>query len=101
MSDKENMEANASLQLEIVNREASISNLKEAIHIIKDTHHSVEEEDVLVLSNFVKTELAKRKYVESVFSSIINNLNSAILLENEKQKVLLLQYAIQHTVSIR
>lgn len=88
VSDKENMEANASLQLEIVNREASISNLKEAIHMIKDKHQRVDEEDVLVLSNFVKTELTKRKNVESVFSSIINNIKSGILLENEKQKVL-------------
>ncbi|OYU56581.1 MAG: hypothetical protein CFE25_04940 [Chitinophagaceae bacterium BSSC1] len=88
VSDKENMEANASLQLEIVNREASINNLKEAIHIIKDKQHSIEEEDVLVLSNFVKNELAKRRNAESVFSSIINNLKSGILLENEKQKVL-------------
>lgn len=88
ISDKKNLEAKANLQEEIRNREASIHNLKEAIHIIKDKHHSVEEEDVLVLSNFVKNELAKRQNAESVFSSIINNLKTGILLENEKQKII-------------
>lgn len=88
ISDKENLEANATLKEEISKREASISNLKEAIHHIKDKKHSIDEEDVLVLSNFVKNELAKRRSAESVFSSIINNLQSGILLENEKQKVL-------------
>lgn len=88
VSDKENLEANATLKEEIRKREASISNLKEAIHHIKDKKHSIEEEDVLVLSNFVKNELSKRRNAESVFSSIINNLKTGILLENEKQKVL-------------
>lgn len=88
ISDKENLEANNSLKLEIQKRDESIHSLKEAVQILKDKNHSFEEEDVLVLSNFVKDELAKRKNAESVFSSIINNLKSGILLENEKQKVL-------------
>ncbi|HQR94387.1 MAG TPA: ATP-binding protein, partial [Sediminibacterium sp.] len=86
--DKENLEANASLKLEINKRDESINSLKEAVKILKDKTHSFEEEDVLVLSNFVKDELAKRRNAESVFSSIINNLKSGILLENEKQKIL-------------
>ncbi|MEY2903214.1 MAG: hypothetical protein RLY89_2320 [Bacteroidota bacterium] len=88
VSDKENLEANAILKEVISKREASIDNLKESIHLIKDIHHRIEEEDILVLSNFVKNELIKRSNAESVFSSIINNLKSGILLENEKQKVL-------------
>jgi signal transduction histidine kinase len=88
VSDKENLEANASLKQEIQKRDHSIESLKEAITILKDKNHSFEEEDVVVLSNFVKDELAKRKNAESVFSSIINHLTSGILLENEKQKVL-------------
>lgn len=88
ISDKESLEANTSLKQEIQKRDDSIESLKEAIRILKDKNHSFEEEDVLVLSNFVKDELAKRKNAESVFSSIINHLTSGILLENEKQKVL-------------
>ena len=88
ISDKENLEANDLLKLEIQKRDDSINSLKEAIKILKDKNHSFEEEDVLVLSNFVRDELAKRKNAESTFSSIINNLKSGILLENEKQRVL-------------
>lgn len=88
VSDKENLEANAILKEEIRIREASLSNLKEVIHLIKDKQQNILDEDVLVLSNFVKTELSKRRNAESVFSSIINNLKTGILLESEKQKVL-------------
>ena len=88
VSDKENIETNTILKEEIRKRDASISNLKEAIHFIKNKHQHIDEEDVLVLSNFVKNELSKRRNAESVFSSIINNIKSGILLENEKQKVL-------------
>jgi len=88
VSDKENLEANIHLKEEISKREASIDSLKESIQIINDKRQSNEQEDVLELSNIVKNELTKRRNAESVFSSIINNLTSGILLESEKQKVL-------------
>lgn len=83
LCEEEYIAANNSLRHELAIKKKSIQKLKDAIVITGDVLAEEETDDLLLISELLNTEVVNRRKAELIYTSLIANLNNAILLENE------------------
>lgn len=87
ISEDEYSEINNKLSKEIELRKKSVEKLKETIGIITDDIKHNDSDDIFIVSDFLNQQVNKRKDAEKIFTSLISNLQSGILLEDENRKI--------------
>ena len=93
ISEDEYSEITTELKEEIKVKKISIGRLKQSIFAVSDEKALPEEnenaDDLLNIVNYLDTQIEKRKQAEQVYTSLITNLQSGILLEDEKRHITL------------
>lgn len=87
ISEDEYSEINKKLSVEIEVRNKSVEKLKETIGVITDDNKHSDSDDIFIVSDFLNQQVNKRKDAEKIFTSLISNLQSGILLEDENRKI--------------
>lgn len=87
ISEDEYSQLNNKLTSEVELRKLSIEKLKEAVSTISGVDKQHESEDLLVIARLLNQQVAKRKNAEQVFTSLISNMQSGVLLEDENRKI--------------
>lgn len=109
-SEKEYRDVNSSLKQEIYNRNESVKKLKEALTEISGTTISDlngEQDSLIGISEYIKGEVIKRKNAETglnetlqLLKTLLTNINSGILVEDENRKILYTNSLFCKTFSI-
>jgi len=86
--EEEYIEINQSLNEEIKNRKNSIENLKKTIGLISDEPIDANYNDLIFISNYLNNEVQNRKKAETIFTSLINNIQTGILLKDLDGKII-------------
>lgn len=89
ISEEDYVAINRQLTQEINIRETSLVQLKETAGIITGSHSTDGSNDLLLISRYLNQQVGKRKNAEKVFTSLISNLQSGVLLEDENRKIVL------------
>lgn len=87
ISEQEYIELNEKLKHELAVKKLSVERLREAIGIFESDNQYNELDDLLVIAQYLKSQVNQRKSAEEVFTSLIKNTQSGILLENEDRKI--------------
>lgn len=87
ISEEDYVAINRQLTQEINIRETSLVQLKETAGIITGSHSTDDSNDLLLISRYINQQVGKRKNAEKVFTSLISNLQSGVLLEDENRKI--------------
>ncbi|TRX39477.1 PAS domain-containing hybrid sensor histidine kinase/response regulator [Flavobacterium restrictum] len=98
-SEKEYQELNANLKKEQALKQQSISNLYDSLEILDDHYTEInpddDVDDLLFISKYLNKQIEKRKISETNLSqtvkllkTLLNNLQSGVLVEDEHQKIL-------------
>ena len=87
ISEEEYIEVNSKLKREIAVRKLSIEKLKESVSTVTGQQIKSDSEDLLVIARYLNKEVSKRKNAEKVFTSLITNMQSGILLEDENRHI--------------
>ncbi|TAH02926.1 MAG: PAS domain S-box protein [Sphingobacteriales bacterium] len=84
ISEEEFKEINNKLKYENEIKRISVNKLKEAIgsNIIEPMDKT---DDLLQIANFINKQISEKQNAEIVFTSLVNNLHTGILLESEKR----------------
>lgn len=98
-SEKEYYDVNNNLRKEIDLRKKSISNLYNTLEVLEDNFDDIKigdnVEDIVFISNYLNLQIEKKKEVEKNLSTTVEllktllaNLQSGILVEDENRKIL-------------
>lgn len=87
ISEQEYIQLNEKLKHELEVKKLSVERLREAIGTFEVDNQYNESDDLLVIAQYLKQQVNQRKSAEEVFTSLINNTQSGILLENEDRKI--------------
>ncbi|HVM88050.1 MAG TPA: PAS domain S-box protein [Puia sp.] len=87
IAEEEYLEINEKLKREINVRRQSVEKLKEAIGKITIDEKTNITDDLLIIARYLNSQVSKRRNAELVFSSLITNLPSGILLEDENRSI--------------
>ena len=87
LSEDEYIEINNQLKHEIELKKQSVEKLKEAIGTISGDDNINASGDLLMIAHYLNQQINKRKNAEQVFTSLITNLQNAILLEDETRHI--------------
>jgi PAS domain S-box-containing protein len=87
ISEEEYIDINKKLTHEVEVRKLSVEKLKEVVGAItgEDTRNNTD--DLLVIARYLNMEINKRKNAEKVFTSLISNMQSGILLEDDTRHI--------------
>ena len=98
ISEREYKEINENLAKESKLKQLSLSKLKETLREIdenKELNISESSDDLLDIANYLQNIIAKRKEVEEnlaktaeILTTLVSNLNSGIVMEDENRKIL-------------
>ncbi|MEO6228644.1 MAG: PAS domain S-box protein [Ferruginibacter sp.] len=87
ISEQEYIEINDQLIHEVAVKKLSVEKLKEAVRHILGDSQLVESDDLLSIARYLNQQVSKRKSAEKVFTSLISNMQSGILLEDETRHI--------------
>lgn len=87
ISEEEYIEINTKLKQEASVKKQSIEKLKEAIGTITGDEKSSNTDDLLIIARYLNQQVNRRKSAEQVFTSLITNMQSAVLLEDETRHI--------------
>jgi len=87
ISEGEYEALNKKLKQELELKKLSVNKLNETVNVIKGEESSDASDDLLLIADFLKQQVGKRKSAEEVFVSLVNNSQNAILLEDEDRKI--------------
>jgi PAS domain S-box-containing protein len=87
ISEEEYIQLNAKLKHELTVKRLSVEKLKEAIGSFEGDKNENDSDDLFVIAQYLQQQINKRKSAEEVFTSLINNTQSGILLEDENRKI--------------
>lgn len=87
ISEEEYRVINQVLKHEVDIKKKSVEKLKELAGIIGGDEGAGQTDDLLIIARYINQVIGQRKNAEKVFTSLINNLQSGILLENEHRHV--------------
>ena len=87
ISEEEYIEINGKLSHEVEVRKKSLEKLKDTVDTITDGEIHDTSEDLLLIAQYLDEQVNKRKNAEKVFTSLITNMNSGILLEDENRRI--------------
>lgn len=87
ISEEEYIEINKKLAYEIEVKKKSIERLKRTLGEIGGSHHDEDPDDLLAITEYLNRQVIQRKSAEKVFTSLVNNSQSGILLEDENRKI--------------
>lgn len=87
ISEEEYIEINTRLTHEVEVRKKSLEKLKDTVGTITDGEMHDTSEDLLLITQYLDEQVNKRKNAEKVFTSLITNMNSGILLEDENRRI--------------
>jgi PAS domain S-box-containing protein len=98
ISEKEYQALNDNLANEYELKSISIDRLKQAVKNIEkenDSSINLDSDDLLIIVDYINSEIAKRKETEDslnrtlkLLTTLLSNLNSGILVEDENRKIL-------------
>ena len=98
ISEKEYQALNDNLSHEYELKSISIDKLKKAVKNIEkenDSSINLDSDDLLIIVDYINSEIAKRKETEDslnrtlkLLTTLLSNLNSGILVEDENRKIL-------------
>lgn len=87
ISEEEYIDINNQLKHEALVKKQSIEKLKEVIGAITGEEKSNNSDDLLMIARYLKQQVNRRKSAEQIFISLITNMQSAILLEDETRHI--------------
>ncbi|HEY5406455.1 MAG TPA: PAS domain S-box protein, partial [Ginsengibacter sp.] len=87
ISEEEYIEINQKLAHELNVKKLSVEKLKEALGTISGEEKQIESDDLLIIARYINKQVSKRKNAEKVFTSLIANMQSGILLEDENREI--------------
>ncbi len=87
ISEEEYIDINKKLQHELAVKRQSIEKLKEAIGTITGDEKSNTTDDLLMIARYLNQQVTRRKSAEQVFTSLITNMQNAVLLEDENRHI--------------
>jgi PAS domain S-box-containing protein len=87
ISEEEFIEINKNLQQETEVKRLSIEKLKEAVSTITGIKSDDDSDDLLKIAELLNQQINNRKNSEKVFTSLISNMQSGILLEDETRHI--------------
>lgn len=87
ISEEEYVDLNNKLQYEIDVKKISIEKLRGAVRTISGINEQNESDDLLAIARLLNEQVNQRKNAEEVFVSLIANMNSGVLLEDENRKI--------------
>jgi PAS domain S-box-containing protein len=87
ISEEEYIEINKKLKHEVEVKKKSIERLKRTLGEIGGSHHDEDPDDLLAITEYLNQQVIQRKSAEKVFTSLVNNSQSGILLEDENRKI--------------
>ena len=92
ISEEEYIDINKKLKDEINVKQLSISRLKNSLVSVTDKSESPPQDsggdDLLDIVSYLDTQIEKRRQAEQVYTSLIKNLQSGILLEDETRHII-------------
>jgi PAS domain S-box-containing protein len=87
ISEEEYFEVNKKLKHELDVKKQSVEKLRKTIGTITGEEKANSTDDLLLITQYLNQQVYKRKNAELVFTSLISNLHSAILLEDETRHI--------------
>lgn len=87
ISEEEYSSINNQLKHELDVKRKSVQKLKDIIGTISGEEKNNNSDDLLMIARYLNQQVHKRKNAELVFTSLITNLQSAILLEDETRHI--------------
>ena len=87
ISEEEYAALNEQLKHEIEVKKLSVEKLKEAVGKISGVEKQANSDDLLAIARLLNQQVNKRKSAEEVFSSLITNMQSGVLLEDENRRI--------------
>lgn len=87
ISEEEYIEINKRLKYEIELKKQSVEKLKQAIDTVTGEEKISKTDDLLVIAKLLNHQVVKRKKAELVFTSLISNIHSGVLLEDENRHI--------------
>lgn len=87
ISEDEYVQLNARLQHEIDVKKQSVEKLKEIVSTISGVSEQKDSDDLLAIAQLLNQQINKRKNAEEVFTSLIANMQSGVLLEDEHRRI--------------
>lgn len=87
ISEEEYENLNQTLKKELELKKLSVHKLQEAVVTITGEKKYQDTEDVLFIAEYINLEVGRRKNAEKVFTSLIENTQSGILLEDETRHI--------------
>ncbi|RYZ87696.1 MAG: PAS domain S-box protein, partial [Proteobacteria bacterium] len=87
ISEEEYLALHTKLKREIYVRKQSIEKLKEVASKVSDGNVPDGADDLLAIAHLLNQQVNKRKNAEEVFTSLIANMQSGVLLEDEDRKI--------------
>ncbi|NID09890.1 PAS domain S-box protein [Fibrivirga algicola] len=89
ISEEEYLQLHNKLKHEIYVRKQSVEKLKEAAGKIAGLHVQDGSDDLLEIARFLNQQVSERKNAEEVFVSLVANMQSGVLLEDENRRITL------------
>lgn len=89
ISEEEYADVTQKLKKENEVKKTSVDTLKKTLGIMTDGQPGEQTDDLLLITRYLGQQVSKRKNAEQVFSSLIQNLQSGILLEDETRHIVL------------
>ena len=87
ISEEEYVEINQQLAHELKVKKLSVEKLKEALGTISGEEKQIDSDDLLIIARYINKQVSERKNAEKVFTSLIANMQSGILLEDENREI--------------
>ncbi|MVM38274.1 PAS domain S-box protein [Spirosoma sp. HMF3257] len=87
ISECEYVAVNTRLKHEIDLKKRSVEELKETVNTISGVEVPSDSNDLLAIARLLNQQVNKRKNAEEVFTSLIANMQSGVLLEDENRKI--------------
>ncbi|MEZ0486665.1 PAS domain S-box protein [Fibrella aquatica] len=87
ISEEEYLQLHHKLKQEIYVKKQSIEKLKDATSAISGIDTPTDSDDLLAIARLLHQQVNKRKNAEEVFTSLIANMQSGVLLEDEDRKI--------------
>ncbi len=87
ISEQEFTEVNNKLEQELELKRLSIEELKETVNTVSGEKKFRKTDDLLSIAKYLSAEVGKRKNAEKTFTSLIENLQSGILLVDENGQI--------------
>lgn len=87
ITEEEYAEINNRLKQENEVKQRSVAKLKEALGVISGEDSQNGSDDLLFIARYLNQQVKEKKNAEKVFTSLITNMQSGILLEDEKRQV--------------